>query len=434
MSSENNLSKARCRDLARILAATLARTDWREPALEAALRQRLPSITHEHAPKLARHLIMAFPKAYAPPAAALAKELASHPALRHIQRLCAAWKIWPEEDLAAPVMQPTPAFRDAEIPSLPTEGALAEWLLLTPARLSWFADLQAHAARADDMPLNHYFPCLLAKPKGGHRLIEAPKPALKALQRRILSGILNQISTHPAAYGFVKTRNCCQSAAVHAGEEMVLRFDIRDFFPSVPASRIHALFRCLGYPHRVARTLTGLCTTATHPNILARLPAAQRQTLAHPHLPQGAPTSPALANLTAFTLDRRLTGLARSLDAQYTRYADDLAFSGDAAIARPLLKAVPEILTSEGFSANPAKTRAMPSAQRQSLTGLTVNAHVNLPRREYDRLKAAIHALKSAPDPAKAARLEGQIQWAEAISPNRGHRLRERFDAALGQN
>lgn len=424
-------TKGRRRALARNLAATLARAPWLQTALEMALRKRLPSTTHKLAAVLAEDLIAAFPKIYAPAPEAIADEIADSPAFETIFRFCQRHRIWPQEDLTPPTMRPTPAFRTAPLPDLPTEAALADWLLITPAQLAWFADLQGRAAAADDMPLNHYFPCLLAKPKGGHRLIEAPKPALKALQRRILTGILNHVPPHTAAHGFTQGRSCITAAAIHASEEMVLRFDIQDFFPRVPAPRIHALFRCLGYPHAVARALTGLVTTTTHPNFLARVAPEMRQFLAHAHLPQGAPTSPALANLAAFNLDRRLSGLARRLGASYTRYADDLAFSGDTEIARPLRSAVPKTLVAEGFAVNPAKTRSMPQSGRQSLTGLTVNAHVNLPRREYDRIKAAIHQIKDVTDPAKIARLEGRIQWAETASPARGQRLRARFDAWL---
>ncbi|MEO0914098.1 MAG: hypothetical protein AAFY59_14100, partial [Pseudomonadota bacterium] len=115
---------------------------------------------------------------------------------------------------------------------------------------------------------------------------------------------------------------------------VVLRFDIRDFFPSITAARIHALFRCLGYPHTVARALTGLTTTVTHPNILTRLSPTQRRDFARPHLPQGAPTSPALANLAAFKLDRRLSGLARSKGASYTRYAGFAGICGEAFLCK----------------------------------------------------------------------------------------------------
>src|SRR5262249_14468344 len=125
------------------------------------------------------------------------------------------------------------------------------------------------------------------------------------------------------------------------GRRVVLRFDLRDFFPSVRRSRVHALFATAGYPRAVARLLTGLCTNVvpddvwrTAPGPRCGTPWVERRRYRPPHLPQGAPTSPALANLCAYRLDCRLSSLAESVGAAYTRYADDLAFSGGEELER----------------------------------------------------------------------------------------------------
>src|SRR5262249_23774937 len=147
-------------------------------------------------------------------------------------------------------------------------------------------------------------------------------------------------------------------ASPHAGRRIVLRLDLCDFFPSVPASRVHALFREAGYPRRVARLLTGLCTTVTPEDAFPESIGATevgwktRRRYAARHLPQGAPTSPALANLCAYRLDVRLAALAESLGAAYTRYADDLAFSGDEEFERGIKRIhvqVCRIALDEGF-------------------------------------------------------------------------------------
>ncbi len=119
-----------------------------------------------------------------------------------------------------------------------------------------------------------------------------------------------------------------------------------------------------------------------------RVPAL-RARLATPHLPQGAPTSPALANLVAFHLDARLTGLAARIGARYSRYADDLTFSADHYL-RPPHDMIATIAREEGFRVNAAKTRLMARGSRQRVTGIVVNAHPNISRAEYDRLKAII--------------------------------------------
>jgi hypothetical protein len=118
-----------------------------------------------------------------------------------------------------------------------------------------------------------------------------------------------------------------------------------------------------------------------------------RRRLAEPHLPQGSPTSPALANLCAFSLDLRLASLARTIGATYSRYADDLTFSGDgtlAAAAPRLLRLVAAIADDEGFALNPRKTRIMRARVQQRVTGMVVNRHPNAPRPDYDTLKATL--------------------------------------------
>jgi len=141
-------------------------------------------------------------------------------------------------------------------------------------------------------------------------------------------------------------------------------------------------------------------------------------------------------NPAAFRLDRRLSALAHRLGARYTRYADDLTFSGDPHIAPVLIRAAPEITQAERFHLNPAKTRQATKGQRQTVTGLVVNSRVNVPRPTYDLLKATIHHLSRSDDPRRTdpaflARLMGQIAWVEQVNPARGAKLCARLAAAL---
>jgi hypothetical protein len=190
----------------------------------------------------------------------------------------------------------------------------------------------------------------------------------------------------------------------------------------------------------VARALTALCTTATPEAWLARgrqggqLDWSASQRLRAAHLPQGAPTSPALANLAAFNVDLRLAALAEGYGAKYSRYADDLAFSGGAALraALPRLRRdVAAIVASEGFTLNAAKTRAVTQAQRQLLCGVVVNQQPNLPRETFDRLKAQLHdCVTHGPAAANRgahadwrAHLQGQLAWARQLNPGKAQRL-----------
>jgi RNA-directed DNA polymerase len=416
-------------DLARNLAVSLVGGDWSEAALRGVLERRLPRALRKAAPALAARLVERLPGPVAPPVDRVAAALAAEPRFEGVHGFCARRSVWPDPDLTSPRMAPVAALAGYGVPDLPTAAALAEWLAIPVERLDYVADVTGRHAAHDEMAVNHYTYAVLRRPDGRVRVIEAPKPGLKALQRRILRGIVGKVPVHADAFAFVPGRSCREGAARHAGEAVVLRFDLRDFFPSLGAGRVQGLFRLAGYPEPVARLLTGLCTTRTPLRVVDRFPAAERAIWRARHLPQGAPTSPALANLAVFGLDRRLAGLARSLGAAYSRYADDMTFSGDIGIAEPLLQIVPAIVAEEGLVLNCAKTRVMRATGRQVVTGIVVNRAINIDRRDYDRLKAVIHACGRPgdgrlDDPSFRARIVGQIDWVGSVSAAKGEKLR----------
>jgi hypothetical protein len=325
------------------------------------------------------------------------------------------------------------------VPALPSPGALAEWLGLAPAELDWFADCQGREARLPAGPLRHYAYRWVAKRGGRARLIEMPKARLKALQRRVLRDILDRIPPHEAAHGFRRGRSVLTYAAPHAGRRIVLRLDLRDFFPSVRAARVHALFRTAGYPVSVARLLTGLCTNTAPSEVREAVARETALPYAEPHLSQGAPPSPALANLCAYRLDCRLSALAGSLGARYTRYADDLAFSGGAELergARRFQVLVCRVALEEGFEVHPRKSRFMRRAVRQQLAGVVVNARPNVKRADFDELKATLcncarHGPASQNRDGRAdfrAHLLGRIAYVGLLNPARAAKLRRWFD------
>jgi hypothetical protein len=349
-------------------------------------------------------------------------------------------------------MLPVPAAAGWGIPAIVTEGALAAWLGLSPSELEWFADLKHLCTRSRVEKLHHYNYRLLAKPGGSVRLIEAPKQRLKQMQRAILTGILERIPVHDAAHGFVKGRSIKTFAAPHTRKQVVLRMDLRDFFPSIRSARVQALFRTAGYPECVADLLGGLCTTATPRNVFSAKRVSNPefkvdplalfhawQLYSYPHLPQGAPTSPALANLCAYRADCRLSGLARAAGTTYTRYADDLAFSGgedfDRCVGRFAIHAA-AILLEEGFEVNHRKTRVMRCGVRQHLAGVVANDHVNVVRADFDRLKATLtncvrlgHASQNREAHANfRAHLAGRISFVEMLNPQKGAKLKKIFE------
>jgi hypothetical protein len=340
--------------------------------------------------------------------------------------------------LAPPRFAPILPFAHVAIPPIATVGALTAWLGTSVEQLDWLADLRQSHQREESARLRHYRYALIRKSDGSARLLEAPKPRLKAIQRRILAEILVRVPVHRHAMGFVRGRSCLRAAGIHAGEAMVVTFDLCRFFPSIVRPRIYGLFRALGYPWAVAWRLAGLCTTATPRAIRDRLPNGQ-ETYGVPHLPQGAPTSPALSNLLAWRLDQRLDGLARAAAANYTRYADDLAFSGDAAFAAGLGRfgrTVETIVAEEGLMLNHRKTRVMPRHRRQAVVGIVVNEHCNVSREDFDRLKAILfNCMRLGPAGQNREgvadfrrHLDGRVTWVEQVNPARGAKLRALFE------
>lgn len=327
-----------------------------------------------------------------------------------------------------------------KVPALTSMGQLAEWLGVSSQQLDWLADVRGWTVRSPSAKLRHYVCHWQPRRRGRFRLIESPKPNLKAIQRRLLHEILDRIPPHPVVHGFRPGHSILSYAAPHVGRRIVLRFDLRDFFPSVRAARIHALFRTAGYPDEVARCLVGLCTTRVPLDVWENRPqpgeadAPLGDRLRGRHLPQGAPTSPALANLCAYRLDMRLHGLAESLGAVYTRYADDLAFSGGELLersARRFQVAVAVIAAEEGFGLHFQKSRFMRQGVCQQLAGIVVNKRLNLRRPVYDELKAILtNCIRHGPATQNRAghadfrsHLLGRIAHLRMVHAERGTKL-----------
>ncbi len=346
--------------------------------------------------------------------------------------------------------RPDPVIARWPVAEVASPGALAERLELSEGQLAWLADVRSWERTVTDEKLRNYRYRSLPRADGLPRVIEAPKARLKEIQRWVLREILDRVPAHDAAHGFTPGRSAITQARRHVGQQVVVRFDLQDFFASIAAGRVYGLFRTLGYAPAVAHVFTGISTNVVPVSIwqavAARAPdprLVQRRfwlgrALATPHLPQGAPTSPALANLAAFRLDRRLAGLAAASGLRYSRYADDLTFSG--AIQRRWLAGLEErvaaIVRDEGFRLNAAKSMVRAACARQSVCGIVVNQRVNIARGDYDELKAILH--NAARDGAAAqnrsgvadfeAHLRGRIAWVSALHPARGEALRRRFD------
>ena len=338
---------------------------------------------------------------------------------------------------------------DWPIAEIDTVAALAERLELSAGQLAWLADVRSLERTVNAERLRNYRYRVVPRRSGLPRVLEAPKARLKEIQRWILHEILAHVAAHEAAQGFTRGRSVITHARRHTGQAAVLRLDLRDFFASVTAARVFGIFRTLGYDRSVAHVLTGLTTNTIPQAVWQAVPRTPHPRLVQPrfwlgrqlatsHLPQGAPTSPALANLAAFRLDRRLAGLAASSDLRYSRYADDLAFSGPVWLRRRRSQfeaLVAEIAREEGFTLNAGKSALRGAGGRQSVCGVVVNVRPNVVRAEYDTLKAILHnaARHGAESQNRAgvedfrAHLRGRISWVASVNPARAEKLSRRF-------
>ncbi len=249
---------------------------------------------------------------------------------------------------------------------------------------------------------NAYTTFRLAKRSGGTRLIERPEPSLRVLQRWILRSILDRLHTTPRSFGFERGSKLRFHAQEHAGARSVLTLDIKNFFPSITIARVTHLYRVAGYDSRAASILAHLCTSRDA-------------------LPQGAPTSPRLANLICFRMDRRLAKYAERKGIIYSRYADDMSFSAPSASA--LAKHQPfitHIVSDSGFRLNSAKTRLIGPQGRKTVTGLVLAEEtVGIGRQRLRELRARIQHLHVERNPPNVAAIQGWLDYVLDVDPSR---------------
>lgn len=245
--------------------------------------------------------------------------------------------------------------------------------------------------------INHYHTFKIPKKTGGKRLISAPKTRLKALQLWVLEKILNRIEINDHVHGFIKERSIISNAQPHLEKDIVINVDLKDFFPSISYKRVKGLFHKLGYSEQLATVFGLICTHAEteHVEMDGISYYVQKGDRV---LPQGSPASPAISNLIAFKLDKKITGLASKFNFTYTRYADDLSFStskeNEKNIAS-LLFFLKKIIESEGFTMHPAKTHIMRKGNLQKVTGIVVNEKLNVQRAQLRKFRSLLHHIES---------------------------------------
>ncbi|MFT4623161.1 MAG: RNA-directed DNA polymerase, partial [Myxococcota bacterium] len=313
---------------------------------------------------------------------------------------------------------------------------VAEALGIDVPTLRWLA-WHAEAVKTD-----HYVHFEVPKRSGGERTLSAPMPRLAAAQQWVLANVLVPLPTEEPAHGFVRGRSTVTNARPHVGRDIVVNLDLKDFFPTITFPRVRGVFRRLGYSPAAASVLALLCTACTRREVSLE-GEVWRVAVGNRALPQGACTSPALSNQVARRLDRRLQGLCRKLGWAYTRYADDLTFSapaGHQSEVGGLLRSVQRLVEDEGFALNPAKGRVQRRSGRQSVTGVSVNDQLGLPRKDLRQLRALLHNAKStglaaqnrAGVPDFEAHIMGRIGYLAMIDSEKARPFWDAFLAVRG--
>lgn len=216
---------------------------------------------------------------------------------------------------------------------------------------------------------------LIPKKNGTDRVLNAPVPFLKMLQRCLNTALNIVFTPHYAAYGFVPNKSIAQNAQQHINRNFVFNVDLLDFFGNIQFKRVKTVLELSPFNlnDELAFLIANLCC---YDNTL----------------PQGAPTSPTLSNVVCQKLDRRLTKLSKKYYARYTRYADDITFSSRKDVFdEKFVNDLCEIIEDENFKINPAKTRLQDYTERQVVTGLTVNEKVNVSQNYVREVRAMLH-------------------------------------------
>ena len=280
---------------------------------------------------------------------------------------------------------------------------------------------------------SHYDQYKIRKKNGGFRPIQSPKPNLFKIQFWLKRFILDKISFPEYLTSYQKRTSVIDNARFHVGKELVIKFDLSHFFEDITQNRVLGLFRRLGYNTAVAVDMAKACCVPISPQDLTRY-----NVLEFACLPQGSPSSPALSNLAGFKLDMRLAAYAESKNFAYSRYADDLTFSGD--LRDKIKKSVVEaIVNEEGFALNPDKTHYIQRSNKQVVTGIVVNEGLSLSKKYRKSIHTHLYyAVKYGPYNQLSKNkihysnyrewLLGHILYIRQLHPNEAEVMKKKFE------
>lgn len=315
------------------------------------------------------------------------------------------------------------------LPALATAEDVANAIGISTRTLAW---LTYHRGATS---VDHYSRFTIPKRKGGLRVISSPKRQLRGAQSWVLNNILTKIAVHPAAMAFRPEHSILDNAKPHVGKGVIVKIDLKDFFPSIRFGRVKGMFRYLGYNEGVATLLALLSTESV--TVAATLDGERKFVrIGERHLPQGACTSPATTNILCRRMDARLTELAAAFGFVYTRYADDLIFSHESAEAPvgPLLGRIRAVIAEEGYVVNEDKTRILRPQHRQVVTGVVVNETPRISRRDMRNFRAFLKHCETEGLQTMSERLgknallyvAGYLSFMHMVNPEQAEKLRQK--------
>jgi len=259
-------------------------------------------------------------------------------------------------------------------------------------------------------PTSFYRDFKIPKRSGGKRTISAPYPSLLMCQNWIYEHILKKAKLHHCSHAYRPKKSIISNAKEHLNTKALLKMDMKNFFPSIPFNWVINYFSKLGYADNVAHSIASLCCLSGG-------------------LPQGASTSPALSNILLRHLDSRLYKLSKKYDLKYTRYADDLAFSGSY-IPHQYISVVSSVIENYGLLVNTCKTKLIIGDKQKIVTGISVKGQdLALPRKSKRLIKQEIHYIKKfgllshisklrIKNPYYSQSLEGKLRFWLQIEPD----------------
>lgn len=256
-------------------------------------------------------------------------------------------------------------------------------------------------------PEKYYEKKYILKKDGTKRVLLVPSNSLKSIQRNILNHVLKGLKVSKYACAYVPGKSLKDNVYAHVGQKIILKLDIKNFFQSITFDQLYSVLPNTIFPPSVKVLLLKLCTYEDY-------------------LPQGAPTSPYLSNLVMKNFDNYIGEYCCRRNISYTRYSDDLTFSGDF-IVLELKNKVEGFLDVMGFSLNEEKVKVLRSHQRQNVTGLVVNTQLHVSKQYLKKISQEMYYIQKygvdnhnqfTHQNVSYASLLGKVNYVLSVDPN----------------